>query len=68
MLLDIYTIAGEKVRSLRGPAFSGKQQIEWDLKNEWGAPVASGLYAFRLWSSLPVLPTPEAFGFIAVLR
>jgi uncharacterized repeat protein (TIGR01451 family) len=67
MTLDIYTIAGEKVRSLPAPGAQGAQQVAWDLKNQWGRPVASGVYAFRLWSSMPVIPTPEAFGYIAVL-
>lgn len=66
--LDIFTLAGEKVRRLYGPGERGVNQLGWDLNNEWGAAVASGVYAFRLWSTLPVIPTPEAYGFIAVLR
>lgn len=68
MTLDIFTLAGEKVRSLSGPETKGVHQIEWDLKNEWGQPVASAVYAFRLWSKMRVIPTPEAYGYIAVLR
>lgn len=66
--LEIFSVAGEKVRSIQGQAQRGAQQMEWDLKNEWGAPVASGVYAFRLWSKILVIPTPEAWGYIAVLR
>jgi hypothetical protein len=66
--LDIFTIAGEKVRSLGASGARGRSQVEWDLNNAYGAPVASGVYAFRLWSDLLVIPTPEAFGFIAVAR
>lgn len=68
MTLDIFTVAGEKVRSLEAPGARGAQQVTWDLKNDWGQPVASAVYAFRLWSRLLVIPTPEVFGFIAVLR
>lgn len=68
MTLDIFTVAGEKVRSLDAPGARGAQQVAWDLKNEWGQPVASAVYAFRLWSRMLVIPTPEVFGFIAVLR
>jgi uncharacterized repeat protein (TIGR01451 family) len=64
--LDIFNVAGEKVRSLPATGTRGRAQVEWDLKNDWGAPVASGVYVFRLWSDLLVIPTPEAFGYIAV--
>lgn len=66
--LDIFTLAGEKVRRVYGPSERGLHEVGWDLNNDWGAGVASGVYAFRIWSTLPVIPTPEAFGFIAVLR
>jgi hypothetical protein len=66
--LDIFTIAGEKVRSLPAPGERGRSQVEWDLNNDYGNPVASGVYVFRLWSDLLVIPTPEVTGFIAVAR
>jgi hypothetical protein len=66
--LDIYTIAGEKVRTLSAPGARGRSQVAWDLRNDYGFPVATGVYAFRLWSNLLVIPTPEANGFIAVER
>ena len=50
--LDLFSVSGEKVRSLGGQgAFPrGKGQIEWDLKNDWGHDVASGVYVARLWA------------------
>jgi uncharacterized repeat protein (TIGR01451 family) len=66
--LDIFTIAGEKVRSIPAPGARGRSQVEWDLRNDYGNFVASGIYVFRLWSQLLVIPTPEATGFIAVAR
>lgn len=68
LTLDIFTVAGEKVRSLALPWGQGPRQAVWDLANEHGRPVASGVYAFRLWSDMLVIPTPQAWGYIAVLR
>jgi uncharacterized repeat protein (TIGR01451 family) len=68
MTLDVFTIAGEKLRSLAIDGNRGQHEAVWDLKNDWGNNVASGVYAFRVWSSTAVKPTPEAFGYVAVLR
>jgi uncharacterized repeat protein (TIGR01451 family) len=68
MSLDIYTVAGEKVRGLSVSGLQGEQQAAWDLKNEGGQDVASGVYVCRLWSSLAVQPRPQATAYIAVLR
>lgn len=68
MTLDVFTVAGEKVRSLSAPGSQGQQQVAWDLRNENGQNVASGVYLFRLWSSLQVQPQPQATGYIAVLQ
>lgn len=66
--LDIYDVAGEKVRSLGAPGQQGPHQVAWDLNNAYGRPVASGLYVLRLWSPLQVQPLPQATGYLAVLR
>jgi uncharacterized repeat protein (TIGR01451 family) len=66
--LDIFTIAGEKLHSQELDGNRGQHEVVWDLKNDWGYGVASGVYAFRIWSLTPVKPTPEAFGYMAVLR
>ena len=66
--LDIFTVAGEKVRSLAAPGAAGVQQVAWDLANEHGQPVASGVYLLVLWSTLQVQPRPQATGYVAVLR
>jgi uncharacterized repeat protein (TIGR01451 family) len=66
--LDIYTLAGEKLRSLPAPGQQGTRQVAWDLDNSQGQAVASGVYLYRLWSALQVQPQPQATGYIAVLR
>jgi hypothetical protein len=43
-VIDIYTLSGDRVRSLQvdnGPA-------QWDLTNDNGSPIASGVYLFQI--------------------
>ena len=68
MTIDIFTLAGEKVRSLAVDGTRGTHDAVWDLKNAWGNGVASGVYAVRVWGDAKVRPLPEAVGFAAVLR
>jgi uncharacterized repeat protein (TIGR01451 family) len=68
LTLDIFTIAGEKLHSRELDGTRGQHEAVWDLKNDWGYGVASGIYAFRIWSASAVKPIPEAFGYLAVLR
>jgi hypothetical protein len=42
--------------------------VACDLKNDYGAPVASGVYLARLWHSQLKLGTIEAWAHIAVLH
>ncbi len=47
LVIDIYTIAGERVRTVNGtPADVGRgtYELEWDMRNESGKDVASGAY------------------------
>jgi len=47
MLVDIFTVAGERVRTVQGPVDEGEHglyKITWDMKNEAGKEVASGAY------------------------
>lgn len=62
--LDIYDVAGEKVRSLSAPGNQGLQQMAWDLKNSYGLAVASGVYVLRLYS--PGQAEAQATGYLAV--
>ena len=62
--LDIYDVAGEKVRSLSASGNQGLQQMAWDLKNAYGLPVASGVYVLRLYS--PGQAGVQATGYLAV--
>lgn len=68
MTIDIFTLAGEKVRSLPVDGTRGTHDAVWDLKNAWGAGVASGIYVVRVWGDAKVRPLPEAVGYAAVLR
>jgi uncharacterized repeat protein (TIGR01451 family) len=68
MTLDIFTMAGEKLRTLDVPGTRGVQDVVWDLTNDFGHDVASGVYVIRLWSATQKGPVPQAFGYVAVLR
>ena len=68
MTLDVFTIAGEKLRSQELDGTRGQHDASWDMKNDWGNGVASGIYVVRVWSTTAVKPIPEAFGYVAVLR
>ncbi len=47
--LIIYDILGRQVRALQqGRAAAGMYMVEWDGTNEWGVPVAAGIYFYRL--------------------
>jgi len=48
--IDVFDVAGRRVRTLCDGEFSAGQehQVPWDLKNEDGLGVASGIYFYRL--------------------
>jgi photosystem II stability/assembly factor-like uncharacterized protein len=47
--LDIYDLAGRRVRSLGAMDLgAGRHQVRWDGRNQAGRPVASGVYFARL--------------------
>jgi hypothetical protein len=45
--LSIYNILGERVYSTEVPGNAGLNQVEWDLQNLSGSPVAAGLYIYQ---------------------
>lgn len=50
-VVDIYTLTGEFVKEINGPATAGEAAIlepEWDLSNDQNVPVASGVYLFAV--------------------
>jgi hypothetical protein len=58
LVIDIFTIAGERVATIddisgSGQQYAGVHYADWDLRNERGAEVASGVYIAyaRLWSA-----------------
>jgi uncharacterized repeat protein (TIGR01451 family) len=51
--LEIYSVSGSRVRSIDFHSERGKQQVEWDLNNDFGNGVASGVYLARLSGSTP---------------
>lgn len=68
LTLDIFSVSGEKIRSIPFRGIRGSGQVEWDLKNNHGASVASGVYLARLWKNEPQLGVIEAWAHIAVLQ
>ena len=49
--LDIYSLGGVYVRSLEhgtSESHSNGQHVKWDLNNQYGYPVASGMYIVRV--------------------
>ncbi len=60
--ISIYNIAGEKVKTIRKKSNTEKES--WDLKDESGSNVASGLYIFYIKDSFGVVKT----GKIIIIR
>ena len=51
--LDVFNVAGQKVKSLfDGTAEPGTNTVSWDATNEDGHRVASGVYFYKLTSSI----------------
>ncbi len=47
--LTIYNTLGQPVRQLwAGPLAAGSHRLTWDSRDEWGQPVAAGVYLYRL--------------------
>ena len=44
--IKIFTVAGTLVRTLKKD--DGMTSIDWDLKNDFGIPIASGLYVIHV--------------------
>ena len=49
MSLAIYDVRGARVRTLIDkPQPAGRYRVEWDGRNNDGAPVGSGIYFYRM--------------------
>ena len=47
--IDIYNIAGKKVRTLVSREHQpGRYKIQWNATNEFGSPVATGMYIYKI--------------------
>ncbi len=46
--LDVFTIKGRPVWQYSGIHSPGIHQVEWDLRDSFGRPVANGVYLFKL--------------------
>jgi len=47
--LDVHDLSGRRIRALvRGESGSGSRQIDWDLRDDSGSAVPSGVYFLRL--------------------
>jgi hypothetical protein len=45
-VIEIYGTAGERIRTIPGPAAEGSDDPAWDFTNEDGIGIASGVYVF----------------------
>ena len=48
--IDIYDISGRRVKTLSGLASGGRESIRWNLRDDIGAPVCSGIYLYSFTS------------------
>jgi hypothetical protein len=67
--IEVWTMAGEPVRILHpGWRLAGYREDVWDLKNEAGNPVGSGIFIYRLRARSGRGETQQDFGKCAVAR
>ncbi len=45
--LNIFDVAGRRIREIKGIASGENQVVEWDLKNDIGNKLTSGVYLYR---------------------
>ena len=49
MRLQVYDVLGQRVRELVGERqAAGYYQVQWDSRDDYGRPVAAGVYLYRL--------------------
>ena len=47
--LEIYNVSGQKVRTLaQGQHEPGRYRIQWNATNDYGTPLSSGMYIYRI--------------------
>ena len=47
--LEIYNVSGQKVRTLaQGQHEPGRYRIQWNATNDFGNPLSSGMYIYRI--------------------
>ena len=47
--LEIYNVSGQKVRTLtQGQHEPGRYRIQWNVTNDYGNPLSSGMYIYRI--------------------
>ena len=57
--IDIYNIAGNKVKTLVSKEHQpGRYKVQWNATNEFGSPVATGMYIYKI----------RANGFVSVKK
>ena len=50
--IDIYNIAGNKIKTLVSKEHQpGRYKVQWNATNEQGAPVATGMYIYKIRAS-----------------
>lgn len=67
--IDVWTVAGERARHLNaGHQSAGTHEEAWDQKNEGGAPVASGIFIYRVRATSAKAEVDEGYMKCAVTR
>ena len=47
--LDVYNLMGQRVRTLVSRHHEpGRYSVSWDATNDFGSPIASGMYIFKI--------------------
>jgi len=69
--IDIYSLTGQKVKTLRQPVYSNgfrDNTIEWDGSDDHGARIGSGLYVYNVKVTLPDGSTTQKSSKLMVIR
>ena len=69
MSIEIYTVSGEKVKSLVPVSQPmGNNERFWDATNETGSKVASGVYPYRIIARSPAGEEEFVWDKLAIMR
>ena len=69
--IDVFTVAGKLVKTLDGIYFSNGYRvgpIAWNGRDEFGDPLAKGVYLYKIAVKTPVGESIEKFERLVILR